>query len=98
MGPGVGQGRRSRSIGGSRPLIWLAWWCRWRAGWGLPGVGGSRTGCLIAVAWLMPRPENAITVAGLARPLRIARRELAPPPAPPGALGVVVAQGSFWAS
>jgi hypothetical protein len=55
-------------------LIWLAGWCRWRAGWWLPGMGGSRTGCLIAVAWLLRQPEDAITVQGLAGLCRSARR------------------------
>src|SRR6516162_4363047 len=34
----------------------LVWWCRWRAGWWLPGIGGSHTGCWIAAAWPLRRP------------------------------------------
>jgi hypothetical protein len=57
--------------------MWLAWWCRWRAGWWLPGMGESRIGCLIAVAWLLRQPEDAITVQELVDLYRTAR----PPPA-----------------
>jgi hypothetical protein len=37
-------------------------------------MGGSRAGCLIAVAWLSRQPEDAITVPELAGLYRCARR------------------------
>jgi hypothetical protein len=37
-------------------------------------MGGSRTGCLIAVAWLLRQPEDAITIQELAGLCRTARR------------------------
>ena len=36
-----------------------------RAGWRLPGMGWSGTGCLNAVAWLLRQPEDAVTVQEL---------------------------------
>ena len=36
--------------------------------------GGSRAGCLIAVAWLLRQPDDAITVQELADRYRSARR------------------------
>ena len=41
---------------------------------GCQGWGGSRAGCLIAVAWLLRQPEDAITVPELAGLYRSARR------------------------
>jgi len=36
------------------------------AGWWLPGIGWSGTGCLNAVAWLLTQPVDAVTVQELA--------------------------------
>lgn len=56
-------------------MIWLTWWCRWRVGWwAARDGGGSRAGCLIAVAWLLRQPEDAVTVPELAGLYRSARR------------------------
>lgn len=41
---------------------------------GCQGWGASRAGCLIAVAWLLRQPEDAITVPELADLYRSARR------------------------
>jgi hypothetical protein len=57
----------------------LAWWCRCRAGWWLPGIAGSRTGCWIAAAWLWRRPGPISTICRL--PGRLPRRG---DPGPPG--------------
>jgi hypothetical protein len=48
------------------PAVWAGWW--------LPGMGGSRAGCLIAVAWLLRQREDAITVQELAGLCRTACR------------------------
>ena len=44
---------------------------------GCQGWGGSRAGCLIAVAWLLRQPEDAITVRELVDLYRTACRTLA---------------------
>ena len=44
------------------------------AGWWLPGMGWSGTGCLNAVAWLLRQPADAVTVQELVDLYRSARR------------------------
>ena len=49
------------------------------AGWWLPGMDWSRTGCLNAVAWLLSQPENAVTVQELVGLYRSAPAALSGP-------------------
>ena len=48
----AGHGR----AGGAGQGSGWGWWCRWRAGWWLPGIGGSRTGCSMRRRWRSVRP------------------------------------------
>ena len=92
------EGRRSWSIGGSRPLIWVAWWCRWRVGWRLPGMGVGAVPAAYSRGVAGEAARRRHHRLGTGRPLpqrpQDARRQLAFPRSAAVAMGVLVAKDS----